>query len=174
VANATENYNNITNTSVVTFEWYTKDGTIITGCINIYTVTDYGAERLQTLNCVNSSSDTFILASVLNTSQDINIKAEFEIDGIYYTYDNFRHASIFNLSELLLYFGFSIFILLLLYGLSLWFGFFILENIYITIILIILSGFVGYRLAPIFISLSFVTGAAIIGCITLWGVYKRR
>ena len=71
-------------------------------------------------------------------------------------------------------YGLHIFVLMFMFGLSLWIGVFVLENIYISTMLIILSGFLSTFVVPNFITATIASGIGLMGLLTIWGTFIKK
>jgi len=171
---STESYNNVTNVSSIVMNYHTADGTDMVACINVYKLLN-NVERLDQSFCTNeSSSGVYPKNFFINSSQFTNIKTELLLGGSYYTYESYQYFPTLSFQNALLSYGLYFFVMLLLYLLSIWLGLIIFENIYIAIMLVVISGFIGFSLVPSIMTNLVATAFGLMGSLTIWAGYKKK
>jgi len=172
--NSTETYNNQTNISSILMDWNSRDGTDMVACINVYTLLN-DVERLSNSFCSNASSSGQMNKNFLiNSSQFTNIKTELLLSNSYYTYQSYKYTPTLSFQNALLTYGFYFFVMLILYLVSIWAGMTLFDNIYIALMLVIVSGFIGYSLVPSVITNLVATSFGLMGSLTIWAGYKKK
>lgn len=163
IASATESYNNVTNVSTISFTWQDTNNEGATGCINTYR-SIAGHQSLINSDCLTAASTTFIQAYNINTTQDIILKAEMLVDGQYYTINGFIHNSDNNPATILGKLGFDIMMIPIMFILAIVIAF-ATKNIYIGVILMVLSAGLSLVLAP-----TILTGGVVAFCFAIGGL----
>lgn len=170
-ANATQVYNNITNTSTVTFNYDSSIGNINI-CINQYRIIR-GTESLVQENCILDDSGAYILDLFINNSYLTIIKAQIIIDGVYYTINSFEFQPRDSFSNVMRDLGLAPFIVPLLFLLAIALGMFI-ENVYIGTFALIVMGGLSLTLAPTILTKGIVAFFFFVGWVTInMGVKSR-
>jgi hypothetical protein len=166
--NVTESFNNLTNTTTITFEWNNEEGTDLTGCINAYRVQSYQLQRIST-DCTTSSSATKVKSYTLNISgYSYKVIAEFKQGNSYYAVEEFNYYSEGNIFEILRENNLHWFILIALNIVSIWGGI-RLENIFIGTMGLIISSLLSIVIAPTLVTTTVAGFLFFIGAVTLYG-----
>ena len=154
--------------------YHTQDVTNMVACINVYKLLN-NVERLDSSYCTNeSSSGVYPKNFLINTSQFTNIKTELLLGGSYYTYESYQYFPTLSFQNALLSYGLYLFVMLLLYLLSIWAGLILFDNIYIAMMLVVISGFIGFNLVPSVMTNLVATAFGLMGSLTIWAGYKKK
>ncbi len=173
IYNISENYNNITNTSKISFSWINQKGNDIVGCINIYQFYNNGNEKLIDSNCsFPSSSSTLIRSYYINSSSNIKIVAGIKENDKFIKLKSYIHYSNFQINKFIDDFGLSFLVLPLLFIISIILG--ISLNVTFGAIGVIISSGIGLYLVPQFINKSIVAFIMFIGIALIVGGNKRK
>ena len=120
----TENFDNNTYVSNISFSWNNRDGTDITGCIKYFRVQTSGTRTLLSEDCSTGSVVTDLSVSkMLNSSYYIFAEVGFDQGaGGFYVLQTYKYTPLFDVSNILKQTNLALYILPLLYLLAVFIG----------------------------------------------------
>jgi len=141
ITTITENYDENTLQSNITFVWINTYGGALTPCINVYRINGINDRTIASSSCATpASSGTLLKSYTINSSYDYVIVGEYLLsNGNYLEMKSFIHYGELHISNLITNFGLQYYILILIFILAVYI---ILEKS-ILIGTIILSGISG-------------------------------
>jgi len=158
----------------ITYTFTDSNGLVDLGCLYIYQVIGTKYYLIQS-SCVSSSSAIIQLIQNINQTYNIRAIATIEIDGVTTNLDYIDYINTANFKDALNIYGLDVLICLLIILLGVSLGFLIApQNIYISIIGIIISTWICVGIFQTLISGVVATFITLICGLMFWGAYRSK
>lgn len=168
----TESFDNNTYTSNISFSWNNKEGTDVTGCIKYFRVQTSGTKTLLSEDCSTGSVVTDLQVSkLLNSSYYIFAEVGFEQGSSFYVLQTFKYNPLFDISNILKQTNLALYILPLLYLLSVFIG---MLNPFTGGAGLIIVNLLGLYLVPQYLNGTVVAFMYFIGGLIMYAGGKRK
>jgi len=157
----------VDNISTIQFDWVDQNGISQTICLNTYRTIGLTEKRLST-SCTSGVSGSYLQAFNINTSLNINIKAEVKVGDTYYPQKSFNYASDSSLPSIISYLKFEFVVIPMLFLMSIALAI-KLQHLPLGFFMLAISSGVSLYLVPSLITGGIVVFLDFVAILMIWG-----